>query len=147
MKTQTIKKTVHINAPGEKVWKVLTDDQLTRAWYSSFSEGTYADTDWKEGSKAVFTDNTHNGMIGRVTANKPNEVLAMEYTGIVTDGREDYESELARSVRGGREIYRLSQHDGHTDLSVECDMSEQMYEEMNRLWDKAVIKIKELAES
>jgi uncharacterized protein YndB with AHSA1/START domain len=147
MQTKTIKKSVHINAPGEKVWKVLTDDQLTRAWYALFSEGIYADTDWKEGSKAVFMDKTHNGLISRVTSSKPNEVLAIEYTGIVTDGSEDYNSDLANAVKGGKEIYRLSHQNGHTDLSVECDLSEQMYDEMNRTWDKAIVKIRELAES
>ena len=147
MKTQTIRKSVRINTSKEKVWKVLTNDQLTRLWYACFSAGTYADTDWKEGSKVMFIDNTRSGIIGRITTNRPNEVLAMEYTGMVADGREDYDSDMANSVKGGKEIYRLSQQNGHTELSVECDMSDEMYDEMNRLWDTAVVKIKELAES
>jgi uncharacterized protein YndB with AHSA1/START domain len=31
---QTIKKSITINAPREKVWEVLLQDKLTRLWYA-----------------------------------------------------------------------------------------------------------------
>src|SRR5687768_15774224 len=124
MNKQTIKKTIIIKAPGNQVWNVLTDDDLTRRWYAAFSEGTHAETDWKEGSKVLFTDNTNNGLIGTIAGSKPGELLSIAFTGVVVKGKEDYESELAKSVRGGKETYRLIQENGHTNLYIECDTSE-----------------------
>jgi uncharacterized protein YndB with AHSA1/START domain len=147
MNKQTISKSVSIQAPGEQVWNVLTDDDMTRRWYSAFSEGTHAETDWKEGSKVVFTDGSHDGLIGKIVTSAPNRLLSVEYTGVLSKGTEDYESELARAVQGGKETYRLVQEGGHTNLYIECDMSEEMFEPMNRLWDEAVKRIKSLSEN
>ena len=43
--------TIDINAPREKVWDVLWQDDSYRKWTSVFSEGSHAETDWKKGSK------------------------------------------------------------------------------------------------
>ena len=146
MNRQTIRRSVRIKAPGEQVWKVLTDDDMTRRWYAVFSEGTRADTDWKEGSKVVFSDDSQDGIVGKIVSSKPNLLLSLEYTGMVFKGREDYDSDMARSVQGGKETYRLVQENGHTNLYIECDMSEEMFEPMNRLWDDALKIIKSLSE-
>lgn len=57
---------VSINAPAEKVWKVLFDDATYRNWTSVFAPGSYAETDWKEGSKALFSDGKGSGMVSRI---------------------------------------------------------------------------------
>ncbi len=144
---KTIKKAIDINAPKEKVWEVLMKDELNRIWYAEFMEGTYAETDWKVGSKAVFKDQTNSGMINRVLVNKPNELLSMEVLGFVADGVEDYESEAVKSVQGGKETYQLTDNEGVTHLAIESGMSEEMFESMSASWEKALQKIKELAES
>lgn len=146
MKSETIKKTIAINAPKEKVWAVLFDDNYTRAWYVEFGEGSKAETDWKIDSKALFTDNSGSGLIGKVIVNRPTEVLSLEYQGIVNDGKEDYSSPIAKSVKGGRETYRLTEKVGITHLAIECDMEESMFESMAIAWEKALLKIKELSE-
>ena len=145
MKTKTIKKSLEISAPKENVWDVLINDKFTRAWYAVFSQGTHAETDWKVGSKATFTDDSHSGLIGKIIENKPNEILSIEYEGMVVDGLEDYDSEIARSIKGGREIYQLSGNNSSTHLSISCDMSEDYFESMSLAWDKALLKISELA--
>lgn len=146
MKTETIKKTIDISAPREKVWDVLLQDKFTRIWYAEFSEGTYAETDWQVGSKAVFKDHTESGMVGKVITNQPNELLSVEYQGLVADGKEDYQSAEAQQVKGGRETYRLAEKNGVTQLSIEGDMSEAYFETMSLAWNKALQKIKELSE-
>lgn len=47
-----------INAAPEKVWKVLWADDTYRKWTSAFSEGSYAETDWKQGAKCYFSTET-----------------------------------------------------------------------------------------
>jgi uncharacterized protein YndB with AHSA1/START domain len=147
MEKQTIRKSVEVNAPKEIVWEVLLNDSFTRVWYAAFSPGSRAETDWKVGSKAVFTDDSKCGLIGKVLENIPYERLTVEYTGFVNAGVEDYESATAEEVKGGLEVYRLAEKNGITHLSIACDMSEEMFEAMSSAWDKALQKIKQLAES
>src|SRR5688572_18979517 len=103
-----IKKSIEVNAPKERVWDVLLKDEFTRIWYAAFSEGSHADTDWKVGSKAIFTDHSKNGLIAKITANKTHELISMEYQGVVFEGKEDYDSSVAKTYKGGIESYRLS---------------------------------------
>ncbi len=142
-----IKKAIDINASRDTVWQVLTKDEYTRKWYALFSEGTKAETDWKEGSKVLFTDNTGSGLAAKIATNNPPSELIFEYTGFVAGGKEDYESDGAKQVQGGKEIYRLTENSGVTHLATECDMDKQMYDMMAAAWDKAILKIKELAEN
>ncbi len=144
---KTIYDSITINASPQKVWEVLLDDSYTKIWYAIFSEGTYAITDWKVGSKAIFTDASNSGLIGKILTNKPAEELTMEYEGVLTDGKEVYDSDGAASVKGGKEKYFLSGDDTETQLSIECDMNAAMYEFMRTAWQKALQKIKALAES
>lgn len=146
MKVIKIKKGIDINAPKEKVWEVLLKDEYTRNWYSEFSPGSHADTDWKVGSKAIFTDHSKRGMISRVIANNPAEELAVEYEGFIDNGIEDFESEGAKAMKGGIERYKLSGANGNTHLDIESDMGEPWVETMDKQWDNALQKIKKLAE-
>jgi uncharacterized protein YndB with AHSA1/START domain len=146
MEIQTIMKSVEIKAPKEKVFNVLVDDSMSRIWYAEFMEGTHAVTDWKEGSPVSFIDGTNNGIIGRVIANKPGELLSVEYDGFIKDGAEDYESEGAKATKGSRETYHLSEKNGVTTLDIESDMGSEYFEMMSKSWDKALEKIKALAE-
>lgn len=146
MNKTIIEKNIAIKAPAAKVWNVLQQDEHTRAWYAAFSEGSHARTDWKEGSKAIFTDNSNCGMVARITRSEPGKLLVLTYEGSFSNGAEDYTSEEAQQVKGGREIYRLQETDGVTTLSIEQDMAEAYIEFMNGAWDKALHKIKELAE-
>src|SRR5688572_25923110 len=101
MKKTTIRKSIEVNAPKEIVWEVLLDDKFTRTWYAEFSEGSHAETDWKVGSKAIFTDNSGCGLVGTIINNQPYEFLQVQYTGYMDNGVEDYASEIAQAVKGG----------------------------------------------
>jgi uncharacterized protein YndB with AHSA1/START domain len=147
MEMLKIKKSIDIPASKEQVWKVLLTDELMRNWYSEFSEGSHAVTDWKEGSKVIFKDKSENGMIGRVAVHKPQEALVVTYEGMLTPQGEDYESEAARQVKGGQEAFYLKGVNGHTHLDIESDMTEEFFEAMSKAWDKALLQISKLAVS
>ena len=146
MKTKKIKKSIDISAPKEKVWDVLLNDKFSRQWYAEFSEGSHAETDWKVGSKVVYTDNSKGGLVGKVIANKPNEELTVEFTGVVYNAVENYDSEDAKAMKGALETYKLSGKSGNTNLAIESDMGEEWFEPMSQAWDKALGKIKSLSE-
>src|SRR6187402_26865 len=127
MQLKTINKTINIYAPKEVVWEVLINDEYNVQWYNAFSEGTHADTDWEVGSKAIFSDSSNAGIVGRIIVNDPFEALAIEYEGIVKDGIEDYESQLATEIKGSLEVYKLTVEGGITQLDIACDMGEDYY--------------------
>jgi len=95
----------------------------------------------------LFKDNSESGLVGKVIANKPYEVISVEYQGIIVAGIEDYKSEGAKNVKGGLETYRLTEKDGVTHVSIECDMSEEYFESMSAAWERALNKIKKLSET
>ena len=136
-----------MKASKEKVWDVLLQDQFNRLWYAEFSEGTYAETDWQVGSKAVFIDQSGNGLLSKVVINQPHAVLSLEHQGMINNGTEDYESADAQAMKGTHETYRLTEKDGVTQLAIELDMGAEYYDFMAAAWEKALQKIKELAEN
>ncbi len=146
MASKIITKEIDIDAPRDTVWQVLTDNAFTNKWYQEFSEGTHVVTDWTVGSKAVFKDKTGDGIIGKILTNKPGEELSLEYTGMLQNNVEDYESEQARQVMGFREVYKLSEIERGTHLDVSSDMGEDHYDTMSSAWEKAMKVIKSLAE-
>lgn len=144
---KTLKKTINIEAPKEKVWEVLTKDAYTREWYAAFSEGAHAVTDWKINSKVIFKDPSGNGLIGKIVSNKPNELLSVEYTGSLIKNKEEYEHPDAVAVKGGHETYTLSEQGNNTRLSIASDMTEEFVDSMSAAWDEALDKLKALAET
>lgn len=146
MKNRTIRKTITINAPKEHVWEAMMQDKYYQEWTAAFSEGSNVETDWELGSKAVFTDKTGNGIVARVVEKEPYKSLAVEFEGLVRKGQEDYESEEARQVKGSRELYVLTEENGSTRLDTSSEMGEEYYEQMSQAWDRALQKLKQLAE-
>ena len=131
MSIRTIEKAVDVAAPPERVWEVLLEDATYRQWAAEFMPGSYADTDWQEGSTARFLDPSGSGMLARVVVSRRPEVLELEYDGLVTAGQDDTDSDTAREYRGGKETYRLTPTPDGTHLAV--------------AWDRALIKVQELA--
>ncbi|GHB53944.1 SRPBCC domain-containing protein [Persicitalea jodogahamensis] len=146
MKRKTIEKAVEIAASREKVWEILTDERFTPRWYGEFSFGARPKTNWEEGSKVLFTDVSGGGLVGEVLVNEPPLMLSIEYQGVVFGGEEDYTSEEAMSVKGGKETYLLTHKEGATELSVEVEMAEDSFDSMTLAWKRAMAKIKTLAE-
>ena len=137
---------ININAPRGKVCNVLFDDTTYRKWTAVFAPGSYAETDWKEGSKALFLDGKGNGMVSRVAKSAPNEFLSLEHLGIVKDGKEDTESEAVKGWAGARENYTLKEIGGVTELTVDMDSDDEFKDYFAKTWPKALDKVKELSE-
>lgn len=144
MKRQQFKTT--INAPREKVWRILWDDATYREWTSAFHPGSHAVTDWKKGSKVIFGDGTGNGMVSRIEENIPNEYMSIEHLGEVKDGVEDTTSDGVKQWAGAHENYTLKDNNGVTELTVDMDLTEEFAEMFREIWPKALAKVKELAE-
>jgi len=146
IKHKTIEKVIEIAASREKVWEILIDDRFASRWYGEFSLGAKPRTTWEEGSKVLFTDLSGGGLVGEVMINQPNQMLSVEYQGVVFGGEEDYTSEDAMSVKGGEETYIITDKDGQTELSVKADVMPEYFDSMSSAWERALKNIKLLAE-
>lgn len=145
--TKTIEKNILISAPKEKVWEILFTDAPYRIWAAEFSPGSHFETDWKQGSKALFMGSEGGGLTSHISEVLPNQFLAIEFDGFVgTDGTEDLESENAKMYKGIRETYTLVEIDGVTELDISAGSPEEYFDMMDTSWDKALVVIKNLAE-
>jgi hypothetical protein len=143
-----------INAAPEKVWKVLWADDTYRKWTSAFSEGSYAETDWKQGSKVLFLDGNGQGMVSRIAVNKPNEYMSIEHLGEVKDGIEDTTSERVKQWAGAHENYTLKkvnlpagQAGEKTELLIDMDITAEFKDMFSEIWPKALDNVKKLSEN
>lgn len=135
-----------INAPKNKVWSVLWNDDTYRKWTSVFSEGSYAVTDWKEGSKVHFLTPKGDGMYSVVNRNVPNEYMSFKHLGIIKEGNEMPQDEETKKWSGSMENYYLSGN-GATELRVELDAADEHAGYFAEIFPKALQKVKELSES
>ncbi|MCD8741478.1 SRPBCC domain-containing protein [Mucilaginibacter roseus] len=147
MKNVPIVKQVEIAASPEKVWRVLFNNELNRQWLSYFSAGTFAETDWREGSRVTFADGSNNGITGFILVGKPHTEVVIEYDGFILNGVTDTTSEDAQNYKGAKESYLLTENNGHTVLAISSDMGEEHFDQMSAAWDEALLKIKSMAES
>jgi Activator of Hsp90 ATPase homolog 1-like protein len=144
---------VVINASPEKVWKVLWTDDTYRKWTSAFAAGSYAVTDWKQGSKVLFLDGSGHGMVSKIAENRPNEYMTIEHLGEVKDGIEDTSSDRIKQWAGSHENYTLKkinlpagQAGVKTELSIDMDITDEFKEMFSKIWPVALANVKKLSE-
>jgi len=138
---------IAIDAPREKVWKILWADDTYRAWTAPFSEGSHAITDWKKGSKVLFLDGKGMGMVSTIDETIPNEYISFKHLGVVKNGVEDTDSEEVKEWAGAHENYTLKEESGRTELVVDMDINDTFKDYFSATFPKALQVVKELAES
>ena len=136
-----------IDAAPEKIWNVLWNDDTYRKWTSAFAEGSYAETDWKEGSKVLFLDGNGRGMVSRIEKNKPYEYMSIEHLGEINNGVEDTTSEKVKDWAGAHENYTLKKVNGKTELSVDMDINDEFKDMFAKIWPVALENVKKLSEN
>lgn len=136
-----------IHAPKEKVWRVLWGEDTYPVWTSYFSEGSRAESDWKEGSRVVFLNANNEGMISKIAKREENRYMSFEHQGFVdAEGREDFESEQVKKWEGATENYTLEEKDGKTLLTVDMEVEDDYKEHFRDVFPKALRRVKELSE-
>ena len=143
---QTLEFTINIDASKDVVWNILWNDSTYREWTSVFSEGSYAETDWKEGSKVLFLSATGEGMYSTIARNIPNEFMSFKHLGMVKQGKEEPLDEETNKWSGAMENYTLQETNGSTELTVEIDIIEEMHAYFNEHFPKALEIVKDLSE-
>lgn len=143
---KTLHFSITINAPREKAWKTLWNDATYRQWTSAFTEGSYALSAWKEGSRVHFLSPSGDGMFSEIAKLIPNEFMSFRHLGAMKEGKEQPETDETKKWVGAMENYTLSDKDGKTELSVSVDIVEEYVDYMNQTFPKALDSVKTLSE-
>lgn len=137
----TLKFPIKINATKEKVWETLWNDSTYREWTAAFSEGSYAESDWNEGSKILFLTPKGMGMFGIIEKKIPNEQMTFRHLGEVKNGIEE-KKDWGEAI----ESYHLEQKNGVTELNVELNATAEFEQYFNDTFPKALKILKQIAE-
>ena len=136
--------TIDIDAPRDKVWRVLWDDASFRDWSSVFAEGSYAVSDWKEGSTVQFIDPSSNsGMQAIIEKKRPGEYISFRHEAEIKDGK----VQPAPAWSGAHENYTLTNNDGRTTLKVDVDAADEHRKMFEDTFPKALKRVKALSEA
>lgn len=137
---------IEINAPKEKVWFTLWDDDTYREWTTAFCEGSYALSSWEEGAKVFFLDPNGNGMSSVVFENKPFERMVFKHITEIYDMNESSIDEKIATWTGAKESYFLAVNNGVTTLKVVNETVEAFESFFQNTMPNALAKVKEIAE-
>mgnify|MGYP003428027340 FL=1 len=77
-----------INAPANKVWFSLWDNLYYMKWTGAFSEGSYAVSDWKQGSKIHFLAPSGDGIYGNIDLMVKYEKMHFRQEGVLKSFKE-----------------------------------------------------------
>jgi uncharacterized protein YndB with AHSA1/START domain len=133
---------IAIAASAKKTWQVLWFDSTYRQWTSAFMEGSYAVSDWQQGSKVQFLAPGGNGMYSIIAECLPEERMVFAHQGEVKNHEELPPAEWS----GSKEGYALTEKDGITTVAVSLDTSESYAAYFSQAFPKALALLKALAE-
>ncbi|MGH9158896.1 MAG: SRPBCC domain-containing protein [Vicinamibacteraceae bacterium] len=147
---QKLKFSIEINAPKEKAWNTMLDDETYRTWTEAFMAGSHYVGDWNKGSEILFLAPDEkgklSGMVSRIKENRPYEYVSIEHLGFVEDGKKDTTSDAVRAWAGALENYTFRETNKGTEVVVEMDTNEEHAAMFQDTWPKALQKLKTLAE-
>jgi uncharacterized protein YndB with AHSA1/START domain len=135
---------VDIAATRDKVWRVLWDDKTFRDWSSVFAEGSYAESDWNEGSAIRFIDpSSDSGMSSVIEKKRPGEFMSFRHDAEIKNGK----VQPAPEWSGAHENYTLTANDGRTRLTVDLDAPEEYRQMFEDKFPQALARVKKLSET
>lgn len=137
---------ISISASAKKVWQVLWSDSTYRSWTGAFQEGSYAVSDWKQGSSIQFLSPSGDGMFSVIQESMPFERMAFKHLGVLKNFKEQPETDETKSWSGSMEVYDLKEENGKTKLTVTMDTTDEFTGYFEKVFPKALENVKQLAE-
>ena len=142
-----VEKSIKINAPASRVWDALTRPEFTDQWALEFSGGAefHIESDWKLGSPVLWKGQDGSVIVqGNVTALELNKFLrftVFDVRGEKPPVTEEDGITYELTEQNGKTLLQLSQG----DFSVMAE-GEKYHRLSAEVWDRVLLKVKELAE-
>ena len=149
---ETLTFEIHIQAPVEKVYATMLDEQHYRTWTSAFNATSHFKGSWEPGSKILFIGMDENGneggMVSLIRENIPNAFVSIEHHGIIQDGKEITSGKEVDGWAGSFENYTYKKEGGNmTLLKVDLDSNPEFKSYFSETYPKALEILKKLCES
>lgn len=134
---------ITVAATAKKTWQVLWFDTTYRQWTRAFMEGSYAVSDWQQGSKVQFLSPGGNGMYATIVESVPEQRIVFKHEGEI----KNFEEQPPADWGGGTEAYTLQETDGHTTVTVTMEAPDNFVDYFTQTFPKALANLKTLAEN
>jgi len=140
MKNISAKENIRINAPASVVWDALTKPELIKQYFF----GTYASSDWKEGSPITFQGEWEGKQYkdkGTILRVKPGKLLQYNFWSSMSGIEDKPENYVVIT-------YELANDNGGTSLTITQQNipTEEMKEHSEQNWRKVMEGLKEMVE-
>jgi hypothetical protein len=142
----TLHFSIRINAPKEKVWRVMLEHETYSRWTAAFAEGSYYDGSWGEGEAIRFLTPGGAGMSAVIAENRLLEFISIQHLGMIKGGIEDIKSPGNTPWAPVFENYRFSEKNSSTELIIDVDVMTEWEDFMAKSWPAALQSLKEICE-
>ncbi len=140
MEIKTIDQKIEINAPADKVWKVLWNRDSYEEWTSAYSQGSHYTGEIEAGNVIQFLSADKTGMQSKVIRKVDNREMVFEHTHEILNG------ELGNKLGNLEESYLLGENEGKTTLHIKSDMPTEYFTAIDEATKDALKIIKDLSE-
>lgn len=135
-----------IAAPAAKVWFTLWNDYSYRQWTGAFYPGSYAESDWQQGSRIQFLSPKGDGIDSLITEMVPNEKMLFTHQGTLKNFEPVSNDPESMMWKGATETYTLSESNGITSLTVQLQSSDEFIDHFSEVFPKSLAIVKQRAE-
>lgn len=134
---------IEIQAPKERVWDTLWQDETFRQWAGIIDPGTHMVGVLKVGNEVQYISGNGYGVTSKVLKLTPGEFLLIGHSADTQDGGKQ---KREKEWTGGKESYSLGETNGVTTITVAFDVPEEMEGYFQVTYPKALEQVKQLAE-
>jgi uncharacterized protein YndB with AHSA1/START domain len=142
---------IAIDAPAEKVYRTMLNDETYRQWTAAFCPTSFFEGSWEAGSKMLFIgidkEGVRGGMVSRIKENRPNEFVSIEHLGVLEGETEITSGPQVNGWAGALENYTFTEEGEKTIVLVEMDANQEFETYFSETWPKALNGLKELCEA
>ncbi len=144
-------KSIEIAADQRTVWETVVDPLKYEAWAENFGKGSHFEGGWNTGDAIRFLARNDEGQLGgvvsRIAESRYPEFLSIQHMGIVNDGVEDVNSEMAREWANFFENYHMDPvEEGRMRFTVDMGIGEEYMDMFDDMWPSALDSIKNISE-
>lgn len=143
---------IEIEAPREKVWSSIVDENSYKKWADEFMTGSYFEGGWKKGDAmkflAIDEEGKTGGMVSEIAESDYPNYLSIKHLGMIMDGVVDTTSAAVKKWTPSYENYTLEAlGDKKTMFKLEMDVDDESYDMFLEIWPRALQKMKHISES
>jgi hypothetical protein len=128
----------------------LKDKSTYEYWTATFNPTSTYEGNWNKGSKILFVGVDENGkkggMVSEIVEHKPANFISIRHYGILDGETEITSGEQVEKWAGGHENYSFQENNGITTVTVEIDVIDEYKDYFFDTYQKALDKLKEIAE-